>query len=55
MGFELFVSFLQYFEFHYINSRRRHIAVSNNEPGARESKIVPGRSKTRAGKRLRRP
>ncbi len=27
MGFELFISFLQYFEFHCINSRRRHFAV----------------------------
>ena len=29
MGFELFISFLQYFEFHCINCRRlrRHVAV----------------------------
>ena len=27
MGFELFIFFLQYFEFHCINSRRRHVAV----------------------------
>ncbi len=26
MGFELFMSFLQYFEFHCINSRRRRSA-----------------------------
>ncbi len=27
MGFELFISFLQYFEFHCVNSRRPHVAT----------------------------